>query len=79
MLENYRDSLEQYAHANPKYDAVLTVTWGLVNLLEGKRDIGVQLYKQAAKSASRMGDRDLSGAVLQNMHIEVAKLLLNES
>jgi Flp pilus assembly protein TadD len=78
MLERYRDILEQYARENTTYDAVLTATWGLVHLLEGKRDVGVQLYKQAAKSASRVGDRDLGGAVLQKMHIEVAKLLLKE-
>jgi len=78
ILEKYRDPLDAYARQFPNYDPILTATWGLIYLLEGKVELGIQLYKQAAKSASRIGNRELAGSILQKMHIEMTKLLLSE-
>jgi Flp pilus assembly protein TadD len=79
ILERYHDLLEGYAREDSNYEPVLTATWGLVYLLEGKVEVGIQVYKQAAKSASRIGNRDLAASILQKMHIEVAKLLLSRN
>jgi predicted Zn-dependent protease len=79
ILETYRDDLEDYASKDLDYESVLTATRGLLYLLEGRVDVGVQLYKQAARSASRVGSRQLAGAVLQKMHIEMTKLFLSRS
>jgi Flp pilus assembly protein TadD len=78
LLEQYRDLLDAYSREDSDYDAILTATWGLVYFLEGKVEVGVQVYKQASKSAFRIGNRELAGAILQKMHIEVAKLLLSK-
>jgi len=78
ILEKFRATLDTYTRKYPSYEAVLTATWGLVYFLEGKTELGIQFYKQASKSASRIGDRELSGAVLQKMHIEVAKRLIGQ-
>lgn len=78
LLETYEEALEHYARENSEYGPVLMATHGLVYLLEGKTDVGIKLYKQAARSASQLGNRMLAGAVLQKMHIEMAKLFLNE-
>jgi hypothetical protein len=79
ILEKYHDLLESYAREDSNYEPALTATWGLVYFLEGKVEVGIQLYKQASKSAFRIGNRDLAAAILQKMHIEVAKLLLSKS
>lgn len=78
LLEKYHGVLDDYAHENSDYEQVLTATWGLVYFLEGKVDLGIQFYKQAAKTASRNGSRDLAAAIQQKMHIEVTKLLLSK-
>jgi len=77
MLERYRGLLDDYAREDPNYEQVLTATWGLVYFLEGKVEVGIQFYKQAAKSASRIGNRELAASILQKMHIEMAKLSLS--
>lgn len=79
ILEKYHDLLESYAREDSNYEPALTATWGLVYFLEGKVEVGIQLYKQASKSAFRIGNRDLAAAILQKMHIEVAKLLLSKN
>ena len=79
ILDKYHDLLDAYAHEDANYEAVLTATWGLVYFLEGKIEVGIQVYKQASKSAFRIGNRELAAAILQKMHIEVAKLFLSEN
>jgi Flp pilus assembly protein TadD len=79
LLEQYRGVLDAYSREDSNYDAILTATWGLVYFLEGKVEVGVQVYKQASKSAFRIGNRQLAAAILQKMHIEVAKLLLRKN
>jgi hypothetical protein len=79
ILEKYHDVLEAHAREDSNYEAILTATWGLVHLLEGKVETGIQAYKQASKSASRIGNRELAASILQKMHIEMAKLLLSKS
>jgi hypothetical protein len=49
-----------------------------VYFLEGKVEVGIQFYKQAAKTASRNGNRELAAAIQQKMHIEVTKILLSK-
>ncbi len=73
LLETYKDRLEQTAEKEPDYRPALTATWGLLYLLDGSIDMGVRLYRDAAKEASRVGNRQLAGAVIQKMHIELAK------
>jgi predicted Zn-dependent protease len=79
LLEKYREVLDDYARKDSDYEQILTATWGLVYFLEGKVEVGVQFYKQAAKTASRNGNRELAAAILQKMHIEVTKLLLSKN
>jgi Flp pilus assembly protein TadD len=78
LLEKYRGILDVYAREDSDYEQVLTATWGLVYFLEGKVDVGIQFYKEAAKTASRNGNRELAAAIQQKLHIEVAKLLLGK-
>ena len=78
LLEKYHGVLDDYAREDSDYEQVLTATWGLVYFLEGKVEVGVQFYKQAAKTASRNGNRELAAAIQQKMHIEVTKLLLSK-
>lgn len=78
ILDKYHDVLEAYSREDPNYEAVLTATWGLVYFLEGKVEVGIQVYKQASKAAFRVGNRELAASILQKMHIEVAKLLLGK-
>jgi Flp pilus assembly protein TadD len=78
LLEKYHGILDKYAREDSDYEQVLTATWGLVYFLEGKVDVGVQFYKEAAKTASRNGNRELAAAIRQKMHIEVTKLLLSK-
>ena len=78
LLEKYKSVLDAYTRERSGYDAILTATWGLLYFLEGKTELGIQLYKQASKIASRIGDRELSGSILQKMHIEVAKYLIKQ-
>jgi tetratricopeptide (TPR) repeat protein len=79
ILETYQRILNEATNEEPDYEPVLTATWGLVYMLEGKIEVGIQFYKQAAKLAARLGNRQLAGAVMQKMHLEVAKLFLNQS
>jgi Flp pilus assembly protein TadD len=73
ILERYSTLLEGYAKESSSYEPILMATWGLVYLLEGNNDLGVQAYKQATKLAFKMGDRRLAGAILQKMHAELAR------
>jgi tetratricopeptide (TPR) repeat protein len=77
-LEKHKATLNAYARESPSYDAILTATWGLVYVLEGKTELGIQFYKQASKTASHAGNGELSGSILQKMHIEVAKHLIRQ-
>jgi Flp pilus assembly protein TadD len=78
LLEKYHGVLDDYAREDSDYEQVLTATWGLVYFLEGKVEVGIQFYKQAAKTAFRNGNRELAAAIQQKMHIEVTKLLLSK-
>lgn len=79
IFDKYHDVLDTYAREDSDYEAVLTATWGLVHLLEGKVEAGIQDYKQASKMASRTGNRELAASILQKMHIETTKLFLSKN
>lgn len=78
LMEKYHDMLESYGARNERYRAIYTATWGLLYILEGNADVGERFYKQAAKIAQHSGDRELAQAVVQKLHLELAKLFLKQ-
>ncbi len=78
LLQEHQDVLEEYAESDPSYRPVLTATWGLLYILDGNIELGSRLYRQAAKLSAHRGNRELSHAILQKMHLELAKILLAE-
>jgi Flp pilus assembly protein TadD len=78
LMEKYRERLESYAARDERYRAVFTATWGLLYILEGNVEVGARFYKQAARIAQHTGDRTLAQAVIQKMHLELARLFLKQ-
>lgn len=76
LLQEYQDLLEEYAEREPSYRSVLTATWGFLYILDGNVEFGSRLYKEAAKTSAHLGNRELSHAVLQKMHLELAKVFI---
>jgi tetratricopeptide (TPR) repeat protein len=51
----------------------LTATWGLLRIGEGDLDEGARFYKKAEKLALQFGNKELAHAVVQKMHLELAR------
>lgn len=57
----------------PTTRTVLTATFGLLNLAMDNFDLGEQYYRRAHKLAVHSGNKQLASAVLEKMHLEIAR------
>lgn len=77
LLEQHIQLLAPDSELEGPSRSVLTATWGLLHVLEGDLEGGEQLYRTAYGIASKLGDHSLANAVLQKMHLELARALLS--
>jgi Flp pilus assembly protein TadD len=77
LLEQHIQLLAPDSELKGPSFSVLTATWGLLYVLEGDLKRGEQLYREAHRIASRFGDHSLANAVMQKMHLELARALLS--
>ena len=70
--QNAREVLESVRKGH-QLNPFLTATWGLLHLYEDNFDLGMQGYQNAITIARKHGDFELSHAIRQKMHLELAR------
>jgi len=71
-----REILESFK--SPDENGLLSATWGLLHLWEGRVDSAKDYYTQAASLARSRGNRLLAQAVKQKMHLELARFFIRQ-
>jgi tetratricopeptide (TPR) repeat protein len=72
ILEAYQErDEEQWTH--PSYRITMTATEGLLRIVEGDFKEGARFYRKAEKLCSQLGYKETADAVVQKMHLELAR------